>query len=184
MILSQNPGKLGKVHIRDFWVKVGNPRISVFRPQPLRLMYLFPLAIHVASQGLAGYVDFILTFFCEFKMCSVGLWRRSGVQGFRSEVSHIAFLGEVELRVLKLGHHCALKLWKGSGRELREDKEGIWIRVECLDCDQTAWEDSELPSLRTESQVDSSGKCYPLTTWHQPTGCNQIRVVVVRHGKP
>ena len=48
-------------------------------------------------------------------MCSVGLWGRSGVQGSRSEVSHIAFLGEVELEVPKLGHCCALKLWKGSG---------------------------------------------------------------------
>ena len=43
-------------------------------------------------------------------MCSVGLWGRSGVQGSRSEVSHIAFLGEVELEVRKLGHRCALKL--------------------------------------------------------------------------
>ena len=31
------------------------------------------------------------------------------------------------------------------------------------DCDRMAWEDSGLPSLRTESQVESSGKCYPLT---------------------
>ena len=78
-----------------------------------------------------------------------------------SEVSRIVFLGKVELEVPKLGHRCALKLWKGSGRE---DKEGIPIQMECPDCDRTAWEDSGLPSLRTESQVDSSGICYPLTT--------------------
>ena len=60
-------------------------------------------------------------------MYSVGLWRRSVVQGSRSEVSHIAFLGEAKLEVPKLGHHCALKLWKGSGQELGEDKEGIRI---------------------------------------------------------
>ena len=96
--------------------------------------------------------------------CSVGLWRRSRVQGSRSEVSHIVFLGEVVLEVPKLGHHCALKLWKGSDREPREDKEGIRIRVERLDCNRMVWEDSGFPSLRTKSQVDSSGKCYPLTT--------------------
>ena len=95
---------------------------------------------------------------------SVGLWRRSGIQGSRSEVSHIVFLGKVELEVPKLGHRCALKLWKGSGREPGEDKEGIRIRVKRPDCDWTMWEDSGLPSLRTESQVDPSGKYYPLTT--------------------
>ena len=57
-----------------------------------------------------------------------------------------------------------LKAAEGSGRELGEDKEGIWIRVSRLGCDRLAWEDSRLPSLRTESQVESSGKCYPLTT--------------------
>ena len=57
------------------------------------------------------------------------------MQRSRFEISHIVFLGEVELEVPKLGHHCALKLWKGSGREPREDKEGIWIRVEHPDCD-------------------------------------------------
>ena len=36
------------------------------------------------------------------------------------------FLGKVELGVQKLGHGCALNLWKGSGREPGEDKEGIW----------------------------------------------------------
>ena len=77
------------------------------------------------------------------------------------------FLGKVELGVPKLGHHCALKLWKGSGRELGEDKEGIRIQVELPDCDRMAWEDFRLPSLRTESQVDPSGKYYPLTT-NQP----------------
>ena len=86
------------------------------------------------------------------------------MQGSRSKVSHIAFLGEDELEVPKLGHRCALKLWKGFGREPRDDKEGIRIRVERLHCDRTAWKDSGLPSLRTESQVDSSGKCYLLTT--------------------
>ena len=97
-------------------------------------------------------------------MYSVRLWGRSGVQGSRSKVSHITFLGMVELGVPKLGHRCALKLWKGSGREPREDKEGIRIWVERSDCDQTAWEDSGLPSLRMKSQVDSSGKYCPLTT--------------------
>ena len=86
------------------------------------------------------------------------------MQGSRSKISHIVFLEEVELGVPKLGHRCALQLWKGSDREPREDKEGIWIRVECPDCEPTMWEDSGLPSLRTESQVDSSGKYYPLTT--------------------
>ena len=97
-------------------------------------------------------------------MCSVGLWGRSGVQRSIFEISHIAFLGEVELGVPKLGHHCALKLWKGSGREPREDKEGIQIRVERPNCDRTAWEDSGLPSLWTESQVEPSEKYYSLTT--------------------
>ena len=73
-------------------------------------MYLFPLAIRLASQGLAGCVGFMLTFCCEFKVCSVGLWGRSGVQRSRSEISCIAFLEEVELGVPKLGHRCALKL--------------------------------------------------------------------------
>ena len=47
------------------------------------------------------------------------------MQGSRSEISHIVFLGEVELRVPKLDHCYALKLWKGSGQEPEEDKEGI-----------------------------------------------------------
>ena len=93
----------------------------------------------------------------------VGLWVRSGIQEPRSEVSRFVFLGRVELGVLELGHRGALKLWEGSGREPGEDKEGIWIQVECPGCDRTTWEDSGLPSLRAESQVDSSGKCYPLT---------------------
>ena len=66
--------------------------------------------------------------------------------------------------VPKLGHCCALKLWKGSGREPGEDKEGIRIRVERPDCDQRAWEDSGLPSLRTESQVDFGGRYYSTIT--------------------
>ena len=60
--------------------------------------------------------------------------------------------------VQKSDHRCALNLWKGSGREPGKDKEGFWIQVERLGCDRTAWEDSGLPSLRTESQVDSGGK--------------------------
>ena len=55
----------------------------------------------------------------------VGLWVRSGVQLLRSEVSRLVFLERVELGVQKLGHRCALKLWKGSGREPGKDKEGI-----------------------------------------------------------
>ena len=58
--------------------------------------------------------------------CWVGFWIRSGVQLSRSKVSRLVFLGKVELGVQKLGHRCALKLWKGSGREPGEDKEGIW----------------------------------------------------------
>ena len=127
-------------------------------------LYLFPCAIHLASQGLAKCVGFIPIFFCETSRCSVGLWGRSGLQGSRSEVSRFVFLGEVEFGVPKLGHRCALKLWKGSGREPGKDKEGIRIRVERPSCDRTAWEDSGLPSLRTESQVDSSGKYYLLIT--------------------
>ena len=57
--------------------------------------------------------------------------------------------------VQKSGHRCALNLWKGSGREPREDKEKFWIRLKRPDCDRTAWEDSGLPSLQAESQVDS-----------------------------
>ena len=53
------------------------------------------------------------------------LWARSGVQLLRSEISRLVFLGKVELGVKKLGHSCALNLWKGSGREPGEDKEGI-----------------------------------------------------------
>ena len=49
------------------------------------------------------------------------------MQGSEFDVSYIVFLGEVELGVPKLGRCCALKLWKGSGREPGEDKEGIWI---------------------------------------------------------
>ena len=48
------------------------------------------------------------------------------MQLFRSEISRLEFLGRFELGVQKLGHRCALKLWKGSGREPGEDKEGIW----------------------------------------------------------
>ena len=107
---------------------------------------------------------FVPTTFCELSGCLVGLWVRSGIHRSRSEVSRFVFLGRVELGVPKLGHRCALNLWKGSGRESREDKEGIWVRVDCPGCDRTAWEDSGLPNLRTESQVDSSGKCYPFTT--------------------
>ena len=57
----------------------------------------------------------------------------------------------VGLGVQKLDHICALNLWKGSGREPGEDKEGIRIQVERPHCDRMAWEDSGLPSLRTES---------------------------------
>ena len=66
--------------------------------------------------------------------------------------------------VQKLGHHCALNLWKGSGREPRENKEGFWIRVERPDCDRKVWEDSGLPSLRAESQVDYGGKYHSAIT--------------------
>ena len=66
--------------------------------------------------------------------------------------------------VQKSSHRCALNLWKGSGREPGEDKEGFWIRVECPDCDRTAWEDSGLPSLRAEFQVDSGRKYHSIIT--------------------
>ena len=66
--------------------------------------------------------------------------------------------------VQKSGHHCALNLWKGSSREPGEDKEGFWIRVERPGHDRTAWEDSSLPSLQAESQVDSNGKYHSAIT--------------------
>ena len=50
------------------------------------------------------------------------MWVRSGVQTLRSDVSRLVFLGKVGLGVQKLGHCCALKLWKGSGQEPGEDK--------------------------------------------------------------
>ena len=66
--------------------------------------------------------------------------------------------------VQKSSHRCALNLWKGSGREPGEDKEGFWIRVERPNCDRMAWEDSGLPSLGAESQVDSGGKYHSTIT--------------------
>ena len=81
------------------------------------------------SQKLARCVGFILISSCEYLGAWFRLWVRSGVQTLRSDVSRLVFLGKVELGVQKLGHCCALKLWKGSGREPREDKEGIWVRV-------------------------------------------------------
>ena len=66
--------------------------------------------------------------------------------------------------VQNLGHRCALNLWKGFGRERGEDKEGFWIWVERLNCNQKAWEDSDLPSLRAESQVDPEGKYHSAIT--------------------
>ena len=71
-------------------------------------------------------LTFVLIASCEYLGGLVGLWVRSGVQLFRSEISRLEFLGRLELGVQKLGHRCALKLWKGSGREPGEDKEGIW----------------------------------------------------------
>ena len=81
------------------------------------------------SQKLAGYVGLILISTCEYLGVWFRLWVRSGVQTLRFDVSHLVFLGKVELGVQKLGHCCALKFWKGSGREPGEDKEGIWVRV-------------------------------------------------------
>ena len=70
--------------------------------------------------------------------------------------------------VPKLGRRCALKLWRESGQEPGEDKEGIQIRVEHPNCDWTAWEDSGLPSPWTESQVDSGGRyCSAITNRHR-----------------
>ena len=66
--------------------------------------------------------------------------------------------------VQRSGYRCALNIWKGSGREPGEDKEGFWIRVERLDCDRKAWKDSGLPSLRAESQVDSDRKYHSAIT--------------------
>ena len=81
------------------------------------------------SQKLAGCVGLILIFSCEYLGAWFRLWVRSGVRTLRSDVSRLVFLGKVEFGVQKLGHYCALKLWKGSGREPGEDKEGIWVRV-------------------------------------------------------
>ena len=69
--------------------------------------------------------------------------------------------------VQKSGHRCALNLWKGSGRELGEDKEGFWVQVERHDRDRTVWKDSGLPSLWAESQVNSSGKYHLAITNRQ-----------------
>ena len=75
-----------------------------------------------------GVCTLIIQPFSHFNDYDV-LWVRSRVQTLRSDVSRLVFLGKVELGVQKLGHYCALKLWKGSGREPGEDKEGIWVRV-------------------------------------------------------
>ena len=80
------------------------------------------------SQKLAGVLAFSSYPFVK-AWGLVGLWVRSGVQLLRSEVSRLVFLGKVELGVKKLGHYCALNLWKRSGREPGEYKEGIWVRV-------------------------------------------------------
>ena len=80
-------------------------------------------------QGVRQYVGFILISSCEYLGAWFRLWVRSGVKTLRSDVSRLVFLGKVELGVQKLGHRCALKLWKGSNREPGEDKEGIWVRV-------------------------------------------------------
>ena len=69
--------------------------------------------------------------------------------------------------VQKSSQRCALNLWKGSGREPGEDKEGFWIRVERPDCDRKAWEDSGLPSLWAESQVKSGRKYHSAITNRQ-----------------
>ena len=66
--------------------------------------------------------------------------------------------------VQKPSHRYALNLWKGSGREPGEDKEGFWIRVERPDCDRKAWEDSGLPSLWVESQVKFGRKYHSAIT--------------------
>ena len=68
----------------------------------------------------------------------------------------------------KLGHHCALNLWKGFSQEPGDDKEGFWIQLERLDCNRMAWKDSRLPSLWAKSQVDSGGMYYSAITYrHQ-----------------
>ena len=69
--------------------------------------------------------------------------------------------------VQKLSHRCALNLWKESGREPGEDKEGFWIRVERPDCYRKAWEDSDLPSLQAESQVKIGRKYHSAITNRQ-----------------
>ena len=81
------------------------------------------------SQKLAGCVGLVLRTSYEYLGGWFRLWVRSGVQSLRSDVSRLVFLGKVELGVQKLGHYCALKLWKGSGQEPGEDKEGICVRV-------------------------------------------------------
>ena len=106
------------------------------------------------SKALLGVLAFVPTIFCELSGCLLGLWVRSGIHRSRSELSRFVFLGRVELEVPKLGHRCALKLYKGSGREPGEDKEGIWIRVERPGCDRTAWEDSGLPSLLSPPVIE------------------------------
>ena len=127
---SRNPGKMGKDLIQDFRAKEDHLRVRLLRAQSTSVWYLFPLCNPSGTpRTLLGVLTFVLITFCEYVGVWVGLWVRSGVQLSRSEVSRLVFLGEVELGVQKLGHRCALKLWKGSSRELGEDKEGIWIRV-------------------------------------------------------
>ena len=67
--------------------------------------------------------------------------------------------------VQKLGHCCALRLWKGSGREPREDKEGIRIRVERPDCLRTAWKAIFIKMRQNEVSICKILKfrmvCYP-----------------------
>ena len=95
-------------------------------------MYLFLLAIPLASEGLAKCVGFILTSFCEIKVCSVGLWGRSGVQGSRSEVTNIAFLGEIELGVQSWATVVPNNYGKDPVESLERTRKGFGSRWNAL----------------------------------------------------
>ena len=78
----------------------------------------------------------------------------------------------------KLSHRCALNLWKGSGREPGEDKEGIW------DPGVTSWlRPVGVGGFQVTKPTDgelSEIQWKVLSAHHQPTGRYKIQVIVVR----
>ena len=88
------------------------------------------------------------------------------------------FLGKVELGAQKLDHRCALKLWKGSGREPGEDKEGIWGSG-CNVLVATGWR-GRIPGYLAYGRRAKWDPVESAIAHHQPIGRYQIRIVVVR----